>query len=453
MSVAPELGTATQVDRTEGYRLALSMILLGAIFIMAVYHFAVFALRRSDRSPLYFASLCLLIAARILVTGQHVLIHLIPHLPWGIELRIEYTADYLALPAFLLFLRSLYPQEVPLPVVRSAQIVGLLGMASLTIPLWISSLAVPPYELIVTTVIVFCLVALVAAVLRRRDGAALFLAGCAVFFATLVHDFLVYNLVIVSGELLPFGLCVLILVQSAILARRFSAALTDLRQSQRMVTARDRQLRKQIAELLHGSVQSLLLGAGLRLAEAERGLAEAERGLASDHAQALDLVAAARADVNRVREQDVRKASHLLHPSVIEVGLAPAVRSLAARFEGHLAVDVRVDPTLNVMDQALPPVLPEGLRLAAYRVVEEALGNVVAHSGARSVEISLGVASRQLRIQVRDDGRGLNDRRVKLGLGLRCIAAWVGEMEGGWEVHGRPGRGTTPSAWWPLRGR
>ncbi len=447
MRESPEMGTAGGIARKHERDRAFRMTLLGAILVMALYHFGIYVLRRRDRSSLYFGLFCLLFAVRIPVTGEMLLVRMFPDFNWEAHLRIEYLTGYLVLPVFIMLLRSLYPGETSVRAVRLAQAAGALGMVSLPAPARLSSLLIPPYNGIIILFVLYSFCVLVAAVRRRREGAGLFLAGGSFFLAMTAAEVLGYNAGVLPfpvPQLTPPGLFVLILAQSMILAQRFTRAFADLRHSRRLLTEREEQLREGIAEMLHGRVQTRLLLAGRRLEEAE-GLVE------SEPARAKELLAAAREEVEQVREEDVRRASHLLHPSIIRVGLVPAVRSLAGRFADRFHVDVDVDPRLAERDAAVDGGLPEAVRLAAYRVLEEALGNVHAHAGAGRVVIRLGIApTGDLDLSVRDDGRGIDPGRLEPGLGLRSIAARVAEMGGTWEISGRPGSGTTLAARLPL---
>lgn len=442
-----EMGTVGGIARKQERGQAFRMALFGAILVMALYHFGLYILRRRDRSSLYFGLFCLLFAVRILVTGEMLLVRMFPDFNWEAHLRIEYLTGYLVLPVFVMLLHHLYPRETSVWAVRLAQAAGALGIVSLPMPVRQSSLLIPPYNGVIILFVLYSFYVLVAAVRRRREGSGLFLAGGAFFLAMTAAEVLGYNAGVLPfpvPQLTPPGLFVLILAQSMILAQRFTKAFTELQHSRRLLTEREEHLREEIAEMLHGRVQTRLLLAGRRLEEVE-GLVE------SEPSRAKELLAAAREEVEQVREEDVRQASHLLHPSIIRVGLVPAVRSLVGRFADRFHVDVDVDPRLAERDAAVDGGLPEAVRLAAYRVLEEALGNVHAHAGADRVVIRLGITpTGYLDLSVRDDGRGIDPDRLEPGLGLRSIAARVAEMGGTWEISGRPGSGTTLAARLPL---
>lgn len=440
-------GKAGALERREQWRLGQGLFLLGGILIMALYHVALYLLRRSERSALYFGLFCLVIALRSTVTGEELWLRAMPELPTGFELRVEYLANYVALPLFLLLLNGLYPREVSPRAVKLSGAVAAGGLGSLAAPAYLASWVTLAYEGVLVGFVAYVLGGMITAARRGRDGASVFLGGVAAFFAALVNDLLKYNHLALTVELLPLGLFALILAQSVLLARRFSRAFTELQQSRRMLTEREEQLRREIAEMLHGGVQTRLLVASHQLAGAEDALPERP-----DHAAAL--LSSARKVLEEVREGDVRAVSHLLHPSIIRVGLVPAVRSLAGRFGDRLDVQVQVGDRLAALDSVADNRIPESIRLAAYRVLEEALNNVAAHARASRAELQLDVtADDSLLLVVRDDGSGFDPAQMRPGLGLRSIGARVSELDGTWDIASRPGHGTTLVASIPLTSR
>lgn len=218
----------------------------------------------------------------------------------------------------------------------------------------------------------------------------------------------------------------------------------ELRRSRLQIIAADERLRREIAELLHGRVQTRLLVAWYKLGECE-SLLDTEPD------KARTLLAQVREEIDEIREQEVRQASHLLHPSIIGVGLVPAIRSLSGRFEGYFPISVKVDPHLADLDGPVQNRIPEPLRLTAYRVVEEALTNVYRHAMANAVAVSLAVDDqRRLAIVVEDSGRGFNTARIKPGLGLSSIAGRVDQAGGTWQISSTLGRGTRLAVLLPL---
>lgn len=444
---APVLGPREKVAHLNFQYTARDLFLAGTIFIQGLFHMALTVLnRRRITVHLMFGLFCLVMTVRVLSTHSQAFGTLLPGLPWDGLLRLEYATGFLAVPLVLMYLYATFPQETSLRIVRAVQVAGLLGLISVATPILFVSRLIPYYEWVVAAVGVYSLVVMFRVVRRRREAAPWYMAGLLLLLITTLHDLLVYRRVLTTTVYwLPVGVVGLIFTQSIILAQRATTAYRELEASRRQLTEREESVRRDIAELLHGRVQSRLVVTGHRLQEARELLAR-------DPQRAAELLATAQKELEEVRETDVRRASHLLHPSIIRVGLIPALYDLLERFRGPMDVEVDIDPQVAELDRADGPGIPEAVRLAAYRVLEEALNNVHNHAGAAKVRISVYLRPDHiLELTVEDDGRGLAAEGPKLGLGLAVIAARVLDLKGDWSISPAPGSGTRLTAWFPLR--
>jgi signal transduction histidine kinase len=217
-----------------------------------------------------------------------------------------------------------------------------------------------------------------------------------------------------------------------------------LQDSSTLAVAAEERVRREIAELLHSRVQSRLVAAWSQL----NGV---DRLLEVDPAGARLLIRSVSDDLEDIREKEIRQASYLLHPSFIREGLAPAVDSLVERYEREFHISVNVSAGLADLDTPVRNRIPESLRLTAFRIVEEALGNVLRHARARSVLITLDLeGATSLRVCVADDGCGFDVAATKTGLGMASIESRVSQAGGTWSVVSCPGAGTTLSVSIPL---
>jgi signal transduction histidine kinase len=143
--------------------------------------------------------------------------------------------------------------------------------------------------------------------------------------------------------------------------------------------------------------------------------------------------------------QDVRRLIHALRPPVLDdMGLVPALRSLPVSL-GHA-----VTCTTFVIDapDTLPP-LPAAVEVAAYRIVQEALTNVVKHAQAHNCLVTLSYDD-VLHVSIRDDGCGIAEGRVS-GVGLASMRERAEELGGTCQVDAGDGEGTNVLARLPLR--
>jgi signal transduction histidine kinase len=226
------------------------------------------------------------------------------------------------------------------------------------------------------------------------------------------------------------------------LLAQLQAQVEELARSRGMITEAEERLRRELAEVLHSRVQNRLLMVWYRLEECQDLIGR-------DPTAAARLIAEVRDQLDEIREKDVRELSHRLHPSIIRAGLLPALETLAEEMP-RLDVAIVPDADVEALDHSSHNDISETVRLTAYRVVEEALGNVAKHAQTTHVEVALHIVDGNLAIRVRDKGRGFDPQSLHLGLGLGSIAARVERMSGRWTISSSVGQGTTLSVLLPC---
>lgn len=122
-----------------------------------------------------------------------------------------------------------------------------------------------------------------------------------------------------------------------------------------------------------------------------------------------------------------------LHPADLEQGLTQAIALLQTRFSHRSGIKPRCSlaPGLNG--------LPEALRLLIYRTFQEALTNILKHAQASEVSASLTWKNDEIRLQITDNGRGLDaSQSLRIGLGLRSLSHRALALGGHFDVRHRP---------------
>ena len=114
-------------------------------------------------------------------------------------------------------------------------------------------------------------------------------------------------------------------------------------------------------------------------------------------------------------------------------------------------VRLELEEGLREQERSDHNLVPERVRLAAYRIVEEALSNVVKHAQATRVTIAVDTpAEGQIRLRVQDDGEGFDVDKLGDGLGLMGIRDYVEVGGGDLSIRSAPGDGTEVTATLPL---
>jgi len=139
-----------------------------------------------------------------------------------------------------------------------------------------------------------------------------------------------------------------------------------------------------------------------------------------------------------VLSEDLRRTARNLHPfTLTHLGLEPALRSFCEEFSNLRQLKVRFTA------RALPGTIPSAVALCVYRVVQEALGNVAKHAGAKRAVVSISGSDDALQVAIRDDGHGFDLDQVKgKGLGLISMEERVRHLGGTFSISPKPGDGT-----------
>jgi two-component system, NarL family, sensor kinase len=179
-----------------------------------------------------------------------------------------------------------------------------------------------------------------------------------------------------------------------------------------------------------------------RIAVIRHELDEASRHGTPEMAHRIEGVVGELADLGTV----LRTAAHHLHPSVVEkAGLPRALGALAEEYGRTTGLDVHV--AVPAADLAVRPTTG----VAAYRIAQEALRNVVKHAGVKQAELVLDAAGGTLTLRVSDAGKGFDAGRLETdgGLGLIAMRQRAEAVGGRLTVAARPGGGTEVTAVFP----
>jgi signal transduction histidine kinase len=214
------------------------------------------------------------------------------------------------------------------------------------------------------------------------------------------------------------------------------------RSRQRLIEAQER-VRRETSAQLHDGVQEKLLILKGNLQEILKGTSSAS--------ERTRLLSEAIDGLSQVIEQQVDVLSRRLYPPTLSHGLVPAFLSFGEQFKAGPAFDIELGEELMRREKADRNSVPERVKLAAYRIAEEALTNVVKHAKAGKVTVRLDASGEGwLRLTVRDNGRGFDAQSATGGLGVATMQDYADAVGGQCGIHSVPDAGTEVRAVLPL---
>lgn len=211
--------------------------------------------------------------------------------------------------------------------------------------------------------------------------------------------------------------------------REFQA--DELRELHRRTVRLQEDERRRIAGEIHDAVSPLITGAlyqarALRLANGSTPPAERDEGLAA----VGDLLAQATDELHGV-------IFDLRPPDLDDLGVVAAIERFVPTIQR-----AGLTCTLTI-DGEMPNLTPE-VRLGIYRIVQEALHNIVRHAGADQASVRLEVLTEMLRVTIQDNGAGFDAERAvrPTSLGLLSMRERAAAIGASFQINSTPGLGT-----------
>ncbi len=193
--------------------------------------------------------------------------------------------------------------------------------------------------------------------------------------------------------------------------------------------------RKRVARELHDETTQSILGLVMRL-EAAAAISDDEAGRIKQMLADIRSLA-----VNTL--DNVHKVIFDLRPSVLDdLGLLSALRWYAQNRLGELGIKARVEVTGE--ERELPPQV----EIALFRVVQEAITNIVKHARAHNVLLNVEFKDATIAIEIEDDGKGFDMKTLSSqsgesqGVGLLGMQERVELLGGKFHIESQPGSGT-----------
>lgn len=194
------------------------------------------------------------------------------------------------------------------------------------------------------------------------------------------------------------------------------------------LTQTEEEERKRLAQELHDSAGQLATALQMNLMMLRTGVADEEVRRQVEEAEGL----------SSELYEEIRRVSHSLRPPHLQVlGLNGALEALCQQFNETAALKVAYE------GEALPDI-EEIVRIALYRVAQEALSNAARHASGAAVWVTLGSHQNMIRLAVEDNGGGFDMAEVEKngGMGLHSMRERMELLNGSLEITSQVGRGT-----------
>ena len=204
-----------------------------------------------------------------------------------------------------------------------------------------------------------------------------------------------------------------------------------------IITAEENE-RKRIAADLHDGVGQMMSAAKMNLSAFENEIPFKDQDQKNSFEKVIGLV-----DESC---KEIRSVSHQMMPNaLLKSGLASAVKEFIDKIDNRII-------KINLHTEGLNERLDSNVETVLYRVIQECVNNVIKHSGANTLDISLIKDTDGISATVEDNGKGFDtaDNQKFEGIGLKNIISRIQFLKGEVDFDSTPGKGTLVAIHVPI---
>ena len=459
MWYAINMGTPQQIRKMDMTVTAKDIFLFGALLVLAFYYLSLFLLRREDKSSLYFVFMCLILTFRTLICDNYLIYGLLPLMGYRGIIIIEYFTLIMFPVCAAYMISQLFPKESSRKILKLSLVyaIGAMMMLLLTSVFFFTGLVyiIEGIALLIST---YSVIILSKAFIKGEKDSLIMLLGALVVILFGIRDMIYQNSIIQSnvGELVSFGLFILLLFQSFVLSRRFSAAFTEVHSLSQKLLSLDKIKDEFLANTSH-ELRTPLSGI---LGITEAMLKGSDGDLNSKQRQNLSIIAGSGRRlanlVNDILDYSKMKNGDIgLNLRSIQVeGLIYTVVSVFKQLSSTKELDMITD-----VPEKLPPIRADENRVV--QILYNLIGNAAKFTVKGFIKISVRQIGDFIEICVSDTGEGipkdklediftsfeqvdtsLTRRHGGTGLGLAITKQLVELLGGRIWVESQPGEGS-----------
>jgi len=420
-------GTAESIKSRTEEKLALQFFLLGGLLIMAFYHFIMYLLRKNELSHIYFSGVSFLFACRNLLTGERIITELVPSLSYQSFMKLSYLDTYLSVPFFIIFLHTLFPDEIKKPVYRGAFIVaGFFSAVVLFTPVSVFSHTLFFYEIFILLCIIPVFIFLIEAKIHKREGAVIILGG-AIFFSTIVIMAIMnHQRILYFPGFAPLGFMIFLIIHSFLLSKKFSRSFTATRKLSRELEGNNIDLINNMKELK--DTQEKLV-----LQEKRAATGKMAAGLARVIRNQLESVSKLTALKEKITPEEKISIQYIFDSRERIISLLDEVKAIAGNEDIHYIMNqeplnalieeavtlIQLDPDVNDKNIEIHNYFDGSLycnRNKLMQVLFNLIRNAaqaIADSRDGTINITAAEMSTSILIEISDNGIGIPPEKIE----------------------------------------
>ena len=204
-------------------RLLFRAVSVASLVMIGLYHVALFAFRRKERSLIFFGFLCFLIAMRTILLEDALALHFLPFLSWELSSKLEYFGATCGMLFLSLFTYTQFTSDMSRKVRNVIIFVtSMYSLFVLVVPVMVSTKAINWIQAMIYMIFLYLIYVHAKVFIRKRNGAFLNAIGIFILFIAIINDTFKYNGLVYTTELTSVGLVFYLFIQSIIISKNYS---------------------------------------------------------------------------------------------------------------------------------------------------------------------------------------------------------------------------------------
>lgn len=401
------LGDASTIDKQDANKLAFDLFLFGSTLVAAVYNLGLFFKRKKDKSPFYFAIVCLIVAIRTLFLGQRFFIATFPSFSYLISGKIMHWSYYLYIPFIVLYINNFYKGIISPIMVKISNISAYVyGLLILICPWKYYIDLILPAEITTIFLLSYLIIKLSKVYINKSGSDIIIVMALFSLLMTRINDVLYEYSIIITGSFSPVGTFIFIIATSYILAERQSIALSKVEDMSEKLNSLNN-LKDEFLAVTSHELKTPLNGI-IGLSES---LSNDVKGINEEDCHNLYLInMSARRLTNLVDDimvfSKLKNGDIMLNKKAVNIGkVVEIVFKLS-----EISISNKKLQLINLIDKNAPFVFADEGRI--QQILYNLIGNAIKFTAKGSIKVTYEVKGNFLEISIEDTGIGIPKDKI-----------------------------------------
>lgn len=421
------MGEASKIDIYKEKKQAFDLFIFGSSVLAAIYNLAIFFKRKTDKAPLYFSIVCIIVAVRTIFLGERFFISLFPDFNYTLSIKIMIWTFYLYIPFIVLFVNKNYGEILSKKAVQVSNISAFLyAFLVLVCPTQYYIHIIVPFEIFALVIIFYMMWKIAKVYIESGTSDYIAVAGLFALFITRINDILYEYSIIITNSFAPLGIFIFIIANYYVLADRQAKTLSNFEElSERLKSLNN--LKDDFLAITSHELKTPLNGI---IGLSENLMNRASTNMSNDEKHDLFLIKASAGRLSNL-VNDIIVFSKLKNNEIVLIRKPIKINKIlemVVKFSQPTISNKNIE-LVNLINETVPCIYGDEDRI--QQIFYNLLGNAIKFTGEGKIIISYVVKEDYLEICIEDNGIGIPEEKISTIFNIYEQGEGISEKFGG----------------------